>query len=100
MKKLTLISVILFLGIVIFFQMNCSQEEVPFKDSRDEKIYKTITIGDQTIMAENLAYKPDIGNFWAYNNESSNIEKYGYLCDWKTAIESVPTGWHLPSKEE
>jgi uncharacterized protein (TIGR02145 family) len=51
-------------------------------------------------MAENLAYKPSSGNYWAYDNNSSNVNKYGYLYDWQTAKNVCPTGWHLPSDTE
>jgi len=71
-----------------------------FIDNRDSYNYKWIQIGSQTIMAENLVYKPRSGNYWAYNDEQENIQKYGYLYDWETAKKVCPTGWHLPSKEE
>jgi uncharacterized protein (TIGR02145 family) len=71
-----------------------------FTDSRDRKTYKYVTIGKQVWMAENLAYKPSSGNYWAYKNNSSNVNKYGYLYDWQTAKNVCPTGWHLPSDAE
>ena len=70
-----------------------------FKDIRDGKIYKTIIIGKQTWMAQNLAYKETDG-CWIYNNDENNIKKYGYLYDWKTAKTACPKGWHLPSDAE
>ena len=76
---LTLISILF----IIFF-ISCydktrvnKKETGNFTDPRDGKIYKTIKIGDQWIMAENLAYKPDLGKYWAYNNDTNNVVIYG-----------------------
>ncbi len=71
-----------------------------FTDSRDGKVYKTVKINNQTWMSENLAFKPNSGNYWAYDDNNSNVAKYGYLYDWQTAKNVCPTGWHLPSDAE
>ncbi len=66
-------------------------------DPRDKQLYRTVTIGDQVWMAENLNYAytaptKDNGldsSSFCYDNDPVNCAKYGRLYIWSAAMDSA-----------
>jgi uncharacterized protein (TIGR02145 family) len=116
MNKIKFISLAAGFLSAMVFTFSCSEEsrDGTLTDSRDSKVYKTVKIGKQIWMAENLNYDADWNKSTViealkehsepyegdgrlgkcYNDDPANCEKYGRLYDWAETMGSYVGGLH------
>lgn len=88
-----------FVLIFIFLTAYSFAEEVfVLKDSRDNQEYRTVQIGSQVWMAENLSF--EVEQSFCYTRFGYDCRKYGRFYTWDFARNVCPTGWHLPTAAE
>lgn len=89
-----------------------------FMDARDSQTYRSVTIGSQVWMAQNLNHQID--SSWWYKNSAANGAMHGRLYQWAAAMGlddscntkscaddltekrqgACPSGWHVPTESE
>ncbi len=110
---------------IFLISVSCSENQQVssngFVKDIDGNVYKTIKIGKQLWMAENLRvthygngeeipclpeddeWDNNSGAYCYYNNDTTNIRKYGLLYNWFAVDDSrnlAPKGWHVPTDSE
>ncbi len=123
MKQITLLLIVLLLSDCGDYNTyNIQNTEPEFgvvTDIRDGYEYGTVTLNNQTWLAENLRYLPDVSpssvgsatikHYYVYAYEGTDVVEamaednygvYGALYNWEAAMNACPAGWHLPSDDE
>ena len=124
-KKSSILTYALTMGLLLMFSTSCEKDDNKddpkvVKDA-DGNVYKTITIGEQTWMTENLkTTKYNDGTAiplvndnkaWGalttpaycwHGDDETNKATYGALYNWHAVKTDklCPTGWHVPDADE
>ena len=125
MRPLIVVCLLIVSFLVVTLATNCKKDDSNDPETVtdiDGNIYKTVTIGTQIWMKENLRTSrynngdpiPEItdgaqwmnlssGAYCNYDNNASYADTYGLLYNWyvvKDARNICPAGWHIPENNE
>lgn len=120
--KNKLLNLPIFISVFLIFSYSCNKDDLNSNTVKDidGNVYRTITIGTQVWMAENLKTtkyndgtripeKPyyewtylSLGAFCNYNNNDSLASIYGRLYNWYAVNTGklAPKGWHVPTEDD
>jgi len=114
---------LILIGILIFLLLSRQEEEVVVEEEAVEEIfefseeiqdsegniYRTLQVGDQIWMAENLRTGSEYGQSWCYSGHDFYCDRYGRLYDWEAVMAGseepgaqgiCPSGWYVPTDED
>lgn len=115
---------IILVSFLLLVQITFSQKTGTFIDTRDEKVYKTVDIGTQTWMVDNLNTSTFLNGdpiyqakseaewenagknkqpAWCYRDFDESNEDEGKLYNWYAlddTRELAPLEWHIPFENE
>jgi len=125
MKKIALppAKLLALVAVILIMVVSCKKTDEPETVTDiDGNVYKTVVIGTQSWMAENLkttklndgtSIQVETGDTewealvipgycWYDNNEATYKNTYGALYNWNAVITGklCPSGWHVPSQSE
>jgi uncharacterized protein (TIGR02145 family) len=102
--------IILIVALGLSLLPSCKDKPLPSDEMKDAagNRYKTVTIGEQVRMAENLkalyTNAPNSrngnyisANFFLPDNDSETHSTYGLLYPFDGAKDLLPKGWHIPT---
>ncbi len=119
--------ILLLVGVVVFLFLSDNGREILTNGNGDdngdlvtpvtpEKIqdaegntYRTVKVGEQVWMAENLQTTPEYGKSWCYSDHDFNCDRYGRLYNWEAVMNGsqepgsqgiCPDGWYVPTDED